>query len=130
MNSSFEIGNNFRVRTNVKLSDTPFLHGEIALWTSESLDGIGLHALGILIGIEVQDFQNDRSEGNHEEYTLTVLIIRTVVQVITRSNLARVRGVRDVSPLSKLDEHGYFQSHRKIKNVDPDVACFLRSRFV
>ena len=130
MGSVFELGSNAVVRTNLRLSDVPNTFDEVAIWSTESVGGVGLQALGILLGFEVQDFPNDRSEGVHEEYVLTVKITALIIQAITKADLAAIRGINDGSPMSALDAGGYFQSHRKIKHVDDEVARFIRSRFV
>ncbi|MES2432665.1 MAG: hypothetical protein V4586_02440 [Pseudomonadota bacterium] len=130
MNATFELGRNVRVRTNVRLSDHPNNFDEVAIWSTESVGGVGLQALGIIESSEIASFSSDRSIDLHEEFVLFVKITALVVHAIRKSDLALVRGTNDGSPMSVLDAGGYFQSHRKIKRVDEAVARFIRSRFV
>ena len=133
MNALFELGRNVSVRANVRLSDSPNDFDEVAIWSTESFSGVGLQALGIIQSSEISNFPNERSDNplaEHEEYVLFVRITAIVVHPITKSDLALVRGTNDGSPMSALDAGGYFQSHRKIKQVDDTVARFIRSRFV
>lgn len=130
MDAVFEVGKMVRCKANTRLSVEPQRYDEIAVWTSESHGGRGLHALGILQDYHIHSFSNERGDGDHDEFILDVKVTALVCHPISKEHLRVIRGVRDGTPMSELDEGGYFHAHRKIKPISEDVARFLRSRFI